>query len=265
VEVHVTLARRVCAMIDVDDAGRVARRFLKGGMEVGFVEAIAAQLAADGADEVWVRLQKKGSRGSPALYDTFKALETRVFVPLVAWAPITSPADARLLLSFGADRCVVDVNLGLPDPLAHVARVAQAVGADRVTAAVHVRRVVKGKGVAWELTDQNGEGTGKNALALIDDLVVAGAAEILLVPSLRAPDSDRVVHDGELIETVTASMQVPVLSLGDDHDAADLATAFLMGADGVVSATLFASGSPTVDEAKRSLHSFGVSVRPARA
>ena len=39
-----TLARRLCAVLPCDDKGRPVRRFEKGGLDVDFLEAIAAWL-----------------------------------------------------------------------------------------------------------------------------------------------------------------------------------------------------------------------------
>ena len=101
-----TLARRLCAILDVDEAGRPARPYTRGGLDATFVEAIAAFMVQDGIDEVWLSASSKGSSTSlpdiKTLFEPLAALERRVFAPLVAWAPIQSPAEARLLLSFGA-------------------------------------------------------------------------------------------------------------------------------------------------------------------
>jgi imidazole glycerol phosphate synthase subunit HisF len=272
-----TLAKRICALVPCDETGRPRKRFIKGGLEVDFIEAIANHLANDGAEEVWLRVDPSttvpsgagagasaapgASRGPNALYNPLAVLEKRTFVPVVAWASAPTPADARLLLGFGADRVVVDVNLGLPDPVAFIARVVQTTGPDRVSAALAVRRFVGDKGVVWELVDPQGQGTGIDAITLAARLPAVGACEILLVPSVPAPQSERFVHDGELIEHVSAMSSVPVLSVGDDRELADLATPLLMGADGVVSA-LFATGSPTVDAGKRALQEYGLALRP---
>ena len=257
-----TLARRICALVPCDDAGKPLHKLEKGGMELDFIEAIANQLANDGADEVWLRLDPAAKKGPNALYSPLAVLEKRTFVPVVAWANAPTPADARLLLGFGADRVVVDVNLGLPDPLAFVARVVQTIGRDRVIAALSVRRFVGDKGVVWELVDPAGQGTGVNAIVLAERLPAAGACEILLVPSVPAPQSERRVHDGELIEQVSSLSSIPVLSAGDDRELADLAAPLLMGADGVVT-SLFATGTPTVQAGKAALKEYGLALRPA--
>lgn len=265
-----TLARRICAVVPCDDAGKPRRRFVKGGLEVDFIEAIANHLANDGAEEVWLRVDSATTvgahshigRGPNALFSPLSVLEKRTFVPVVAWAAAPTPADARLLLGFGADRVVVDANLGLPDPLGFIGRAVQTTGADRVIAALAVRRFVNDRGMGWELVDPQGNGTGIDVIALAARLPAAGACEILLVPSVHAPQSERFVHDGELIEKVSAMSSIPVLSVGEDRELADLAAPLLMGADGVVT-SLFATGTPTVAAGKTALGEYGIALRPA--
>lgn len=259
-----TLAKRICSLVLVDDTGRPRQRLEKGGLVADFAEAIASFLAQDGADEIWLRLDPTSSptgKGANALFAPLSALETRVFLPLVAWAPVQSPSDARLLAGFGADRVVVDVNAGAADPVGFVSRIAQTIGADRVVAALSVRRSAGEKGVVWELVDGAGQGLKIDALALCELLPAAGACEVLLVPSVPAPQSDRVVHDGDLIEQVASRLPIPVLSAGEDREPADLAAALLMGADGVVT-SLFSSGTPTVAAGKAALKELGLTVRP---
>lgn len=261
-----TLARRVCAVVDCDGEGLVVAPYQKGGLEVRYAEVVAAFHAQDGADEVWLRLTAPGARGVAGLFERMEALSRRVFVPVVAWGPIDSAADARLLLSFGADRVVVEV--GHPDhgdPLEHVAKIASAIGKDRVTAAVVVRRVASQEGLAWELCDAKGHGTGMNALAIARQLPQHGAGEIVvraLFPGLDAEAG--VVHDGDLVEQVSSWLEVPVVSVGEDKAPGDMAEALLMGADAVASATLFKDGTITVSQAKRALKEQGVTLRPPR-
>lgn len=262
-----TLAKRVCAMVPCDESGKPRVRFTKGGLDVDFIEAIANHLANDGADEVWLRLDPNDAttqtgRGPNALYNPLAVLEKRTFVPVVAWASAPTPADARLLLGFGADRVVVDAHLGLPDPVGFLSRVVQTTGPDRVTAALSVRRFVGDKGVLWELVDGNGAGAGVDAIVLAERLAAVGVSEILLVPSVLAPQSERLVHDGELIEQVSSFSSIPVLSTGDDRELADLATPLLMGADGVVT-SLFSSGEPSVATGKKALVEYGLALRPS--
>jgi imidazole glycerol phosphate synthase subunit HisF len=205
--------------------------------------------------------QAPASADLKLLFEPLATLERRVFAPLVAWAPIASPADARLLLSFGADRVVVDVNRGLPDPLAFVERIVDATGPDRVSCAVHARRVISDKGgVGFELVTPAGDGAAINAISLIDGLQQVGAAEVLLVPTRGSPEQERTLHDGELIEEGSTTLSIPLLSHAEDVEVADLAAPLLTGADGVVT-TLFSAGRPSIDDVRRALRDYGVSLK----
>jgi imidazole glycerol phosphate synthase subunit HisF len=255
-----TLARRLCALVDVDERGRPARPYSRGGLDATFVEAVAAFLVQDGIDEVWLRAAPvRTAPDIKILFESLQILEKRVFAPLVAWAPVESPADARLLLQFGADRVVVDVNRGGNDPLGFIERVVEATGYDRVVAAVHTRRLVTDKGLVFELVGPGGDGTDISVLALIDRLQGVGAAEIMLVPTKGSPEQ-RMRHDGDLIEKATTTLSIPLLSHADETEVADLATPLLMGADGIVSA-LIGAGRPSLAEVRRALTEYGVPLR----
>ncbi len=260
-----TLARRLCALLDVDEHGRPGRPYTRHGLDATFVEAIVSFMVQDGVDEVWLHAMhpKASQTSTPAdvklLFEPLGSLERRVFAPIVAWAPIGSPADARLLLEFGADRIVVDANRGLPDPVGFVERIVEATGPDRVCCAVHARRVIDDKGTAFELVSPSLEGSGINAVSLVDRLTGVGACEVLLVP-VKGATQGRALHDGELIELCAQTLSLPLLAHADDVEAADVATALLMGADGIVS-RLFSGGRPGFDEVKRALSDYGLPIR----
>jgi imidazole glycerol phosphate synthase subunit HisF len=273
--------------LSVDESGRLLTRYRHlGTFEVDFAEAAASFLANDGIDEIWLRAGPS-SKGPAALYEALATLEKRVFVPIVAWAPVQSAADARLLLSFGADRVVVDVSRGLPDPLAFVSRMVEVTGPDRLCCAVPVQRRAVDAGVGYELVDSAqastrtpvslsgraskaatptsimgstaGGGTGLDALALAFRLPDAGASEVLLY-SAHPQSKERRLHDGELIEKVSATLTTPLLSFADDQEAADLATPLMMGADGVVT-TLLSHGDPSAAQLHDRLREYGIPLR----
>ncbi len=261
-----TLARRIAVIVDCDGEGAVASPYTRGGMDIAYAESVASFHVQDGADEVWLRLTHPGPRGVAGLFERMNALSQRVFVPVVAWGPVDGPSDARLLLSFGADRVVVELgHVAHGDPVDHIEKISAAIGKDRVSAALVVRRVASEKGLVWELCDEQGQGTGRNAVALARALPHHGAGEIVLRALFPGIDpQEGVVHDGDLIEEVSSWLDVPVVSVGDDRRPADMAEALLMGADAVASPTLFRDGSTTVAAVKRALKELGVTLRPPR-
>jgi cyclase len=266
----VTIARRICAVVDVDARGRA--RVTPRDVDTDDAVHIAQALVHAGADELWLRALPSvvtsppglDASSVPALIEAVRALRDRIFVPLVAWAPVDSASDAKLLIDLGADRVVVE-RLG-DDPVLHLRSLVEVVGPDRVSVALHVRRVAAEKGVAWELLDEDGTGTGRDAIDLIQQLPDAGAAEVVLVPTARSEEgfvSPGVVHDGDLVEAVASSLWIPVVSVGEDRSPDDMAPALLMGADGVACMGLWGAGTTALDVVKRALNAYGIPVRLA--
>lgn len=260
-----TLARRVAPILEIDPQGALRTRYVRGGMEMPYVEAVAGYLVQDGADEIWLRLRGADARGAAGLFEPLKALEKRVFVPVVAWGAVRSPADARLLVGLGAERVVVDcLDEAVEDPIGFVEIIARAIGPDRVTAALVTRRVVSQGRVAWELCRPDGASTGQDAVATAVTLASVGAGEIAIQPHYSgiAALEAGVVHDADLVDTLLSALAVQVISVGEDREPADMVTPLLMGADGVASARLFADGSVSVVDAKAALAEYGIPLRP---
>lgn len=263
-----TLARRVVPILDVTPDGAPAKAFTRGGLDVPHLEAVAMYHAADGADELWLRLAKPDARGAAALFEPLNALRERVFIPVVAWGAVSSAADARLLVGLGAERVIVELPADPKvDALGLVRDIVDGVGCDRVSAAVMVRRVaMMGGSVRWEVCNAVGEGTGQDAEAAALALAAAGASELVLMPLYLPPDGPaRAAHDADLVDALLPALHIPVVSVADDRDPADMAATLLMGADGVASPTLFADGETTVARAKQVLSEYGIPLRPAAA
>lgn len=262
-----TLARRVVPILDVTPDAAPAVAFSRGGLDVPHLEAIAMYHASDGADELWLRLVHPDARGAAALFEPLNALRDRLFIPVVAWGSVSSAADARLLIGLGAERVVVDVTPDeKTDSLGLVRDVIEAVGPDRTSVAMLVRRVASTRHVRWELCGAFGEGTGQDVESAAQALVAAGVGELVVVPWYQPADGGpRAAHDPDLVDALLPVLAVPVVSVGDDTDPADMAAALLMGADAVASATLFADGGVTIAGAKKALAEYGIPLRPPTA
>jgi imidazole glycerol phosphate synthase subunit HisF len=256
-----SVARRLCAIVDFDTRGQALGNFERGGMRVDYVETVSRYLAAEGADELWLRLAEPGERGAAGLFDPLRALAADLFMPLVAWGGVRTASDARLVCGMGADRVVISCSSPkLTAPVQAVHQITQAVGADRVSAAVVVRRVAEGKSFTWEVCELDGTGTGVDAIGFFDELRQAGAGELVIIPS---HEGELTSHPTGLVERVAASMEIQLVSIGAEKDPADVAAPLMMGADAVATASLFRDGSTTVAEVKGMLQSMGIAIRPA--
>jgi imidazole glycerol phosphate synthase subunit HisF len=270
----VTIAKRVAPIILIGPDGTPADPYTRGGMEVPHLEAIARFHEGDGADEIWLRLAHADERGAAALFDPVRAVRSRVSIPIVVWGAVRSSADARLLVGLGADRVIVDeADPNIDDVEAAVADIASAIGTACLGVALITRRRVKDlekwsstRAVAWELCRLDGEPRGEDAVARASALTKAGAGEVVLQPWLQGFKAGGATgHDPELVDRLLSMTPHQVVSVGQDHDPADMVPALLMGADGVASWTLFADGQCTVADTKRRLEEFGIPLRPVIA
>jgi len=256
-----TLARRVVPIIEFDAQGYALGGWQRGGMNLEFVETVARYLAAEGADEIWLRLTEPDVRGASGLYDPVKSLRGALFIPLVAWGAIRSASDARLMVGLGADRVVIDcTDPEVPDPIGMIAQIAQTVGPDRVSATVVARRVADKQSFTWELCDSSGEGLGQDAWDFVLELTSAGAGEVVFQPFF---DKTLSAHATDFVERLSGHIPQQVVSIGSERELADVAGPILMGADAVASASLFRDGQHSVRDVKTVLREYGVVVRPA--
>ena len=261
-----TLARRIAPILEMNAQGELLTLYRRGGLDVRFIESVAAYHAQDGADEIWLRLREADARGAGGLFEPLKGLLRRVDVPLVAWGAIRSLSDARLLVGLGAERVVLDFDdLGGNDPGTLLEQLARTLGPARISVALKTRRMLKGKSIGWELCSAQGESLGHDAIATALRLANLGAGEIVVEPSYQGlAASDVVVHDPELVDTLMSVLAVQLVSVGEDREAADMVTPLLMGADGIASARLFADGNLSIADAKETLAGFGIPLRAAK-
>ena len=252
------LRRAELPFLVIEDRAKALKRLRADGVEViaanaADPEAIAAANMA-GARRLFVAIDNAFEAGQAVE----QARAANPSLEIIARAFSSDEIDHLKL--HGADRIVVDVNRGLPDPVGFIERIVEATGPDRVCCAVHARRVIDDKGTAFELVSPALEASGINAVSLVERLTAIGACEVLLVPVKGGPEQGRALHDGELIELCASTLSLPLLAHADDVEAADIATALLMGADGIVT-RLFSGGRPGFDEVKRALAEFGLPIR----
>ena len=247
---------RVMPCLDVD-AGRVVKgvRFV-GLRDAGDPAELAARYDAEGADEVVFLDITASSDDRETMVDVVVRTADRVFIPLTVGGGVRSVEDARRLLRAGADKVGVN-SAAVADP-ALVHALAVEFGAQCVVVAIDARR----SGPSWEVHTHGGRRpTGIDAVAWAEQVVAAGAGEILLTSMDR--DGTRDGFDIALTRAVVDAVGVPVIASGGvgalDHL---VEGAVAGGADAVLAASIFHFGEFTVADAKRALASAGVTVRP---
>lgn len=254
------LAARVIPCLDVD-AGRV----VKGVNFVGLRDAgdpveLAARYDAEGADEVVFLDITASSDARETIVDVVAHTAEQVFIPLTVGGGVREVDDIRKLLRAGADK--VSLNTAAVANPDLVAEGADEFGAQCVVVAIDARRRSGGRD-GWEVFTHGGRrSTGLDSIEWVERVVELGAGEILLTSMDR--DGTREGYDLELLQAVTAAVNVPVIASGGVGTLAHLYEGIALGnADAVLAASIFHFGQHTVGEAKDYLASRGVLVRPA--
>jgi imidazoleglycerol phosphate synthase cyclase subunit len=164
--------------------------------------------------------------------------------------------DALAMLEAGADK--VAVNTAAVQRPELIAELADRFGSQCTVLAVDAAR--RGSG-SWEVVVDGGRTrTGRDAERWVRSAADRGAGEILLTSWDR--DGTRSGYDLELIEAVTATVDIPVIASGGADNAAHLEEALSSGATAVLIASILHDGVTTVDSLKRQLVANGTEVRP---
>lgn len=269
-------AKRIIPCLDCKD-GRVVKgvRFVDL-RDAGDPGDLAEAYNREGADEL-VLLDISASReGRATLMHTVSQVARRLFIPLTVGGGVRSLADARRLLSSGADK--VAVNTGAVENPELVDELASHFGRQAVVVAIDARRDVgaadaklagntkessdcKNPGARWTVLTYGGtHATSLDAVEWARRAATVGAGEILLT-SMDA-DGTRAGFDCELTATVSRVVPIPVIASGGAGTPEHFAEVFLAGAaDAALAASVFHFDQHTIRSLKGFLRSRGVPVR----
>ena len=255
-----TLSARVIPCLDVD-AGRV----VKGVQFVDLVDAgdpveMARTYDAEGADELVFLDITASSDNRETIYDVVAATAEQVFIPLTVGGGVRAVSDVRRLLRAGADK--VSLNTAAVQRPELLSEAADAFGAQCVVAAIDARRRdARGPAAGWEVYVHGGRTpTGRDAVAWAAECEQRGAGEILLTSMDR--DGSKVGFDIELLQAVTAAVNVPVIASGGAGTPQHMAEGIADGhASAVLAASIFHFGQCRIREVKDVMAAAGIPVR----
>ncbi len=250
-----TLAARIIPCLDVR-AGRVVKgvRF-QGLRDAGDPAELAAAYEAQGADEIVLLDVSATPDGRATARDTVRRVRAALSVPLTVGGGVRAVDDAAALLEAGADK--VGVNTAAVRRPALLGELAQRFGRQCTVLALDAAALADG---GWELVILSGrERTGRDAVAWAGEAAAAGAGEILLTSWDR--DGTRSGYDLELLGTVSAAVEVPVIASGGASRPEHLIAAVRAGADAVLAASIFHFRETTVGSLKAAMAAAGLEVR----
>lgn len=252
-----SLAVRVIPCLDVAD-GRVVKgvNFLNLRDQGDPVE-LAAEYAAQGADELTFLDVTATVDNRATMYDLVSATAEQVFIPLTVGGGVRTVHDVATLLSCGADK--VGVNSAAIARPALIAEVAERFGNQVLVLSLDVKRSAQ-QPSGFAVTTHGGRTeVDLDALDWVRVASELGAGE-LLVNSIDA-DGTKAGFDLELIRLVREQASVPVIASGGAGELSHFVPAVEAGADAVLAASVFHQRELTIADVKATMAAAGVTVR----
>jgi cyclase len=249
------LAKRVIACLDVK-AGRVVKGInfvqLK---DAGDPAELAAAYNREGVDEVVFLDITASHEGRGLIVETVARTARQVFIPLAVGGGIRSVADARSILTSGADK--ISVNTAAVENPELITALSEEFGAQAVVLAIDARR----EAGHWQVFTYGGR--KREELSAVEWAAkgeALGAGEILLT----SMDCDGTENgfDCPLTCAVSSAVGIPVIASGGAGTPEHFAQVLTEGkADAALAASIFHYGKVRVSDLKAHLASKGIPVR----
>ena len=250
------LAKRIIPCLDVK-AGRV----VKGVHFVSLRDAgdpveLSEIYNRDGADELVFLDITASSERRDIMIDVVERTARKVFIPLTVGGGIRSVADARKILTAGADK--VSINTAAVERPDLITELSGEFGAQATVLAIDARRRSPGN---WSVFTYGGrQDTRMDAIEWARRGEALGAGEILLT-SMDC-DGTQAGFDCELTRAVSRATKIPVIASGGGGRPEDFVRVLTDGeADAALAASIFHYATYTVEGLKNILARHGIVVR----
>ena len=250
------ITKRIIPCLDVKD-GRVVKgvNFQNLG-DVDSPVKLAKYYSDHGADELVFYDITASAEGRALFTDILTETARTVFIPLTVGGGINTTDDFDRVLKCGADK--VSVNSGAIRDPSLVGKAARLYGDQCVVLSVDVKRV---DGIFRIFAKGGRENTGMEAIEWIRRCVGEGAGEVVV----NSMDTDGVKQgfDLEMLNAVTAIVDVPVIASGGAGGVQDFVTLFreAPGVDAGLAASIFHFGEVRIGSLKQTLAENGINVR----
>ncbi|OQA35297.1 MAG: Imidazole glycerol phosphate synthase subunit HisF [Acidobacteria bacterium ADurb.Bin340] len=247
-------AKRIIPCLDVKDGRVVKGIHFQGLRDMGSPVDLAARYDTEGADELVFLDITASSDARETMADVVARTARVVFIPLAVGGGIRSVADARRILTSGADK--VSVNTAAVRRPELITELSKEFGSQAVVLAIDAPRdPAKG----WRVFVEGGRRpTELAALDWLERLVTLGAGEILLTSIDR--DGTGSGFDLDLLR-VASTLPIPVIASGGAGAPEHFREALEAGADAVLAASVFHEGRIPIPDLKTFLAMSGLDLR----
>ncbi|MCW2132856.1 imidazole glycerol phosphate synthase subunit HisF [Arthrobacter sp. VKM Ac-2550] len=255
-----SVAIRVIPCLDVD-AGRVVKGVnFEGLRDAGDPVELAHRYDRAGADELTFLDVTASSGNRETTFDVVARTAEEVFIPLTVGGGVRSVADVDRLLRFGADKASINTAAVVRPEV--IDEITNHFGSQVLVLSLDARRTADSSVPSgFEVTTHGGrQGTGIDAVQWAKEAADRGVGEILL-NSIDA-DGTKEGFDLEMIRTVRAAVQVPLIASGGAGKPEHFPPAVAAGADAVLAASVFHFGpDDAIAQVKDAIRAAGYPVR----
>jgi cyclase len=250
-----TKAARLIARLDVKGENLIKGVHLEGLRIMGDPQEYARRYYEQGADELIYLDIVASLYGRTKLLDIVQRTAHDVFVPMTVGGGVRSVNDVGELLRAGADKVAINTAaVKRPDLISEVSR---RFGAQCMVLSIEAKRQASGR---WEIyTDSGREASGVDAVEWARRGVQLGAGEILLT-SIDA-EGTRKGFDTQLVQAITAAVDVPVIASGGFGEASHLGDVHAAGADAIAFADALHYNRFTLQEVREMAREQNIPVR----
>jgi len=251
-----SLSIRIIPCLDVDN-GRVVKGInFKNLTDAGDPVEMAKVYNDEGADEITFLDISASANQLPTTLDVVQKTAEQVFIPLTVGGGVRSVNDVDTLLRSGADK--VSINTAAINRPELIAEVSKRFGQQVLVLSVDVKRGISQSG--FEVTTHGGKKLANlDAIDWVKQACELGVGEILL-NSMDA-DGTKAGFDLELIKTVRAVTNVPLIASGGAGRLSDFEEALKSGANALLAASVFHFGSIKISDVKSYLSAKGYPMR----
>lgn len=248
-------AVRLIARLDVKGENLIKGVHLEGLRIMGDPQEYARRYYEQGADELIYLDIVASLYGRSKLLDIVQRTAHDVFVPLTVGGGVRSVNDVGELLRAGADKVAINTAaVKRPDLISEVSR---RFGVQCMVLSIEAKRQASGR---WEIyTDSGREASGVDAVEWAQRGVQLGAGEILLT-SIDT-EGTRKGFDTQLVQAVTAAVDVPVIASGGFGVASHLGDVHSAGADAIAFADALHYNRFTLQEIRTMAREENIPVR----
>lgn len=245
---------RVIGRLDVKPPNLVKGVHLEGLRKVGQPHEFAKRYFEQGIDELCYQDIVASLYGRDSIKALLNATAQDVFVPITVGGGIKGVDDALELIRNGADK--VSINSAATRHPTVISELASSMGRQAVVLAVEAKRW----GDSWTaMTDGGREHSHRSVTEWVREGTDRGAGEIFL--TTIDMEGTRRGFDLNLLESVRAVTDVPLIAHGGAGSVSDIVAARNAGADAVAIASILHFGHIDVAQLKAGLAAAGILVR----